>query len=99
MKFKPLFSRALAAAPGRLHMAAHSHHLWPDASREAQIQCWDDAATFADRKWDKVMGEVWAKARTNVATELNLPSPESVVFAPNTHELIVRLVSAFPKRP
>ncbi|HWE44723.1 MAG TPA: aminotransferase class V-fold PLP-dependent enzyme [Caulobacteraceae bacterium] len=99
MKFKHLFTHALSAAPGRLHMAAHSHHLWPDASREAQIQCWDDAATFADRKWDKVMGEVWTKARSNVATELKLPSPDSVVFAPNTHELIVRLVSAFPKRP
>jgi selenocysteine lyase/cysteine desulfurase len=99
MKFKRLFSRALAAAPRRLHMAAHSHHLWPDVSRDAQIQAWDDAATLADRKWDKVMGEVWTEARSNVARELHLPSPETVVFAPNTHELIVRLMSATTKRP
>ncbi len=99
MKFKRLFSHALDAAPGRLHMAAHSHHLWPDVSRDAQIEAWDDAAAFADRKWDKVMGEVWETARKNVATELKLPSHETVVFAPNTHELIVRLVSALPKRP
>jgi selenocysteine lyase/cysteine desulfurase len=99
VKFKRLFSRALAAAPGRLHMAAHSHHLWPDAGRDAQIQAWDDAATFADRKWDKVMGEVWSDVRANVAAELNLPSPQTVVFAPNTHELLVRMVSGFGKRP
>ncbi len=99
MKFKRLFTHALAAAPGRLHMAAHSHHLWPDVTREAQIACWDDAAILADRKWEKIMGEVWGAARANVARELNLPSPETVVFAPNTHELITRLVSAFPKRP
>ena len=46
MSFKPLFARALGAAPGRLHFAAHSHHLWPDASREGQIECWDDAAAL-----------------------------------------------------
>jgi hypothetical protein len=36
MSFKALFSRALSLAPERLHFAAHSHHLWPDASFEAQ---------------------------------------------------------------
>ena len=42
MSFKSLFSRALALSPGRLHFAAHSHHLWPDASFEAQQQAWLD---------------------------------------------------------
>ena len=40
MSFKALFSRALSLAPERLHFAAHSHHLWPDASFEAQQQAW-----------------------------------------------------------
>lgn len=99
MKFKHLFSRALAAAPGRLHMAAHSHHLWPDVSRDAQIQAWEDAATLADRKWEKVMGEVWPQAQANVARELKLPSSSSVVFAPNTHSHLVALLSALGKKP
>ena len=99
MKFKRLFSRALAAAPGRLHMAAHSHHLWPDCTREAHIQAWEDGVTLADRKWDKVFGEVWPPAQKNVAKELNLPSHEAVVFGPYTHSLILSLVSAFPKAP
>ena len=38
MSFKHLFSRALGAAPGRLHFAAHSHHLWPDASFAGQVE-------------------------------------------------------------
>lgn len=92
--YKPLFAKALAAAPGRLHFAAHSHHLWPDASFEGQVQAWHDAARLADRKWERVMGEVWPAAQGEVAAELALPDPSSVVFAPNTHELMVRLVSA-----
>jgi hypothetical protein len=38
LSFKALFSRSLAADPGRLHMAAHSHHLWPDASFDGQVE-------------------------------------------------------------
>lgn len=97
MSFKHLFSRALEAAPGRLHMAAHSHHLWPDASFEGQQLCWDDAARLADHKWDRVMGEVWPEAQGHVASELKLPSHDSIVFATNTHELLVRVLSAVGK--
>lgn len=97
--YKHLFSHALAAAPDRLHFAAHSHHLWPDATRAAQIEAWDDAARLADLKWDKVFGEVLPRAQRGVAAELRLPSPETIAFAPNTHELLARLVSAHPRRP
>lgn len=97
MSFKRLFSRALSAQPQRLHMAAHSHHLWPDASLEGQLQCWEDAARLADAKWDKVMGEVWPEAQRHVASELATGMPEAIVFASNTHELLVRLVAAAPR--
>ncbi len=92
--YKHLFSRALAASPGRLHFAAHSHHLWPDASYDGHMQAWDDAATLADRKWEKVFGEVIPRAQTNIALELGLPDPRTIGFAPNTHELLMRLFSA-----
>ena len=94
MSFKPLFSRSLDADPDRLHFAAHSHHLWPDASFEGQVECWNDAARLADRKWDKVMGEVWPAAEAEVASELGTGQPDAIVFAPNTHELLVRLMAA-----
>ena len=94
MSFKPLFSRSLSADPDRLHFAAHSHHLWPDASFEGQVEAWNDAARLADRKWIKVMDEVWPEAQGHVARELGTGQPNAIVFAPNTHELLVRLFAA-----
>ncbi|MFN3779485.1 MAG: class V aminotransferase [Brevundimonas aurantiaca] len=99
MSFKALFSRALSMAPERLHFAAHSHHLWPDASFEAQQQAWLDANLHADRKWDLIFGEVIPRAQAEVAAELGLPDPNSLVFAPNTHDLLLRVFSAIERRP
>ena len=95
---KSLFSRSLGAAPGRLHLAAHSHHLWPDASYDGQLECWDDAARLADRKWDRIMGEIWPEAQVHVAAELGTGDPSAIVFATNTHDLIIRLAAACPRR-
>ena len=94
MSFKRLFSRSLEADPTRLHFAAHSHQLWPDASYEGHVQAWTDAARLADRKWDKVMDEVWPAAQREVAAELGTRQPGAIVFAPNTHELLLRLMAA-----
>jgi selenocysteine lyase/cysteine desulfurase len=94
LSFKPLFSRSLSADPGRLHFAAHSHHLWPDASFDGQVECWNDAARLADRKWDRIMDEVWPEAQGDVAAELGTGAPESIVFSSNTHDFLVRLFSA-----
>ncbi|MDQ8029974.1 MAG: aminotransferase class V-fold PLP-dependent enzyme, partial [Brevundimonas sp.] len=99
MTHKSLFSRALGLDPERLHFAAHSHHLWPDASFDAQVQAWAEANRFADRKWDLIFGEVIPEAQNHVAKELNLPSPESVVFATNTHEFLLRIVSGIETKP
>ena len=97
MSFKHLFSRSFLAAPGRLHMAAHSHHLWPDASFDGQIECWNDAARLADAKWDHVMLAVWLQAQTEVASELGTNDPSAIVFAANTHDFIIRLAAACPR--
>ena len=98
MSFKPLFSKSLSASPDRLHFAAHSHHLWPDASFEGQVECWDDAARLADHKWDRVMGEVWPEAQSHVAAELGSGDPSAIVFAANTHDFLIRLAAACPRR-
>ena len=98
MSSKHLFARSLGAAPGRLHLAAHSHHLWPDASFDGQTECWLDAARLADRKWDRIMGEVWPQAQAHVAAELGSGDPSSIVFAGNTHDLLIRLAAACPRR-
>jgi selenocysteine lyase/cysteine desulfurase len=98
LSFKRLFSRSLSAEPERLHFAAHSHHLWPDASFDGHVQAWEDAARLADRKWDKVMDEVWPAAQREVAAELGIVQADAIAFAPNTHEFVVRVLTAAPRR-
>ncbi|MEZ5956400.1 MAG: hypothetical protein R3C27_04220 [Hyphomonadaceae bacterium] len=98
--YKHLFSRALAASPGRIHFAAHSHHLWPDASYEGHNAAWDDAALLADRKWEKVFGEVIPEAQRHIATEIGLPDPRTLAFSANTHEYLSRIfVSKWDGKP
>ena len=90
------FSRFLAADPARLHFAAHSHHPWPDATRDAQIAAWDTAARLQDGKWGEILGPVLRDLQAKVARQLALPDPATLVFAPNTHEFVVRILSSLP---
>lgn len=94
--YKTHFSRSLVA--DRLHFAAHSHHLWPDVTRDAHLRAWDDAARFADTKWDTVFGEVVPAARAHAARWID-GDAEAVAFAPNVHDLLVRLFSCVDARP
>lgn len=90
------FSRFLGAEPDRLHFAAHSHHPWPDVTRAAQLAAWDVAARLQDDKWVEILGPVLDGLRVKVARELCLPDPRTLVFAPNTHEFVVRILSSLP---
>ncbi|HEY7565078.1 MAG TPA: class V aminotransferase [Acidimicrobiia bacterium] len=93
MSYKGLFKRFLTADPERLHFAAHSHHPWPDVSYVAHLQYWEDSARLMDDKWNHVFGRVVPELRIRIAGVLGLPDPGTLVFAPNTHELLVRLFS------
>lgn len=95
MDLRAHFSRFISAAPGRIHLAAHSHHYWPDVTFEAQQRCWEDAARFADGKWNMIFSELVPRAQGHIARLLNLASPETIAFAPNTHEFVRRLISCF----
>jgi selenocysteine lyase/cysteine desulfurase len=85
------FSQFYRANGDWLHCTAHSHHPWPDVTRAAQLAYWDDAVALTDRKWDKIFGEVVPEAQGHIARHLQLPWPEQIAFAPNTHEFVVRL--------
>ena len=98
MSYKADFRRFLEASPGRVHFAAHSHHFWPDVSFEAHSQAWLDAAAMADRKWDKIFGEIVPRAQKGVARMLGLADPSTIAFAPNVHDLLMRIVSCL-RRP
>jgi kynureninase len=84
-------------AASRTHLAAHSHHYWPDVTRHAQLACWDDAALHADEKWGVIFGEVIPAVQRGIASILNLPDPATIAFAPNTHDFVTRLLSALPQ--
>jgi kynureninase len=90
------FARFQGAAPGRINLAAHSHHDWPDVTYQAQEAAWADAARLAGDKWDVVFGEVIPAVQAGIARHLRLPDPSTIAFAPNTHEFLRRLLSCLP---
>jgi kynureninase len=91
------FGKFFAASPNRLHFVAHSHHPWPDATEAAHQRYWTDSSALADRKWDKVFGEVVPRVQESVARVLGLPHPKQIAFAPSTHDFVTRLFSCLEK--
>jgi len=83
----------------RILLTGHSHQAWPDVAFEAQQQAWLDAAELVDDAWDKAF-ERANEVRRGFARLLD-DSPDRIALAPNTHELVVRFLSALPlkKRP
>src|SRR5256885_551870 len=83
----------------RILLTGHSHQAWPDVAFEAQQQAWLDTAEFVDDVWDKAF-EKANDVRRGFARLLD-DSPDRIALAPNTHELVVRFLSALPlkKRP
>jgi kynureninase len=96
VSLKGHFAKALAGGAGRLHLAAHSHHLWPDVTFAAHVQAWEDAASLWDGKWERVFGAVVPEAQGHIARHLRVADPAAIAFAPNTHEFVLRLLSALP---
>ena len=96
MSHQHLYRRSLEGLSGRLHAAAHSHHPWPDVSRDATLACWDDAARLLDHKWERILGDVLPEAQRRVAAVLGLPDPAQLAFGPNVHGFLVRLFSCLP---
>jgi Selenocysteine lyase len=92
--YKHLYSRFLNANPDTLHFASHSHHYWPDVTREAQLQYWDDCAKHVDDKWSYIFSEKVPHAQKLIAANLNLSRHDSLVFAQSTHEFVMRLLSS-----
>jgi kynureninase len=88
----PHYSRFRVAE--RLLLTGHSHQAWPDAGLEAQAAAWLDAARYVDDKWEAAFTQADA-VRDGFARLLGDPGG-GIALAPNTHELVVRLLSALP---
>lgn len=91
--YKKFYQKFLQANPAVQHYACHSHHYWPDVTFEAVQQCWLDSAQYVDAKWDYFFGKKIPQVQKLIAGILNLAHPEQIVFAANTHEFVVRILS------
>jgi len=79
-----------------LHVAAHSHHPWPDVSFAAQQNAWLDVAHRLDHKWDLIFSAIIPRAQSHIARQLALPDSTSITFGPNTHGFVLRILSCLP---
>ncbi|HEX7118614.1 MAG TPA: hypothetical protein VF212_07500, partial [Longimicrobiales bacterium] len=89
----------------RLLLTGHSHQAWPDRGFEGQQRAWLDAAELVDEKWERAF-ETADRVRRGFARLLDGDADDaalarragSIALASNTHELVVRFLSALPLR-
>ncbi len=90
---KEFYQHFLETQKSHIHLAAHSHHYWPDVAHQAVNDCWRDACELVDDKWDKFFEKIIPSCQTLLAKILNFSRPSDISFATNTHELVFKLLS------
>ena len=88
------------ASRRRVLLTGHSHQAWPDVAREGLLRAFDVAAAHVDDKWDAVFA-AQDELRAHIAARVGGVAPRELAFAPSTHELVSRWLSALPlaRRP
>lgn len=84
--------------PGRVLLTGHSHQAWPDAARDALVRSFDEAAEHVDDKWERVVFPLVERVGRRVLGRLGFAEGDPIAFGRSTHELVVRLLSSFPRR-
>lgn len=97
-KYQQHFSTFLEKNKGKIHFACHSHHYWPDCTEKAQKDYWSDTSKLVDDKWEYIFSEKIPKAQKLLSKNLNFNRPNDITFAPNTHELVTRILSSFSSK-
>jgi len=77
----------------RTLLTGHSHQAWPDAALHGQQQAWLDAAEHVDDKWS-IAFEKARKVKVFYNNLLGDSDPGHYTLASNTHDLLVRFLSA-----
>ena len=90
----PHYSRFRVAE--RLLLTGHSHQAWPDAGFAAHEEAWLDAARLVDDKWEAAFARA-ERVKAGFAALLG-GAGGGLALGANTHELVVRLLSALPLR-
>ena len=80
----------------RLLLTGHSHQAWPDVGFAAQQRAWLDAAQYVDDKWARAFATA-ERVRRGFARLLD-EQDGAIALGANTHELVVRWLSALPLR-
>lgn len=80
----------------RLLFTGHSHQAWPDVGLAAQQQAWMDAADHVDQKWGRAFEEA-DRVRAGYRRLLQ-DADGHMALGINTHELVLRFLSALPLR-
>ena len=80
----------------RVLLTGHSHQAWPDVAFAAQQQAWLDAAEHVDDKWGRAF-EIADEVRAGFRRLLDDPDGH-IALGQNTHDLVVRFLSALPLR-
>lgn len=88
----PHYSRFCVA--DRLLLTGHSHQAWPDCGFQAQQQAWLDAAEHVDEKWDRAFAKA-DRVRRGFGQLID-DRNGYIALGANTHELVVRFLSALP---
>jgi selenocysteine lyase/cysteine desulfurase len=86
-------SSGASGSSRRILLTGHSHQAWPDVARAGQDRAFDDAARHVDDKWSRVF-EIQDELRSYIADRIPGVRPRELAFASNTHELVVRFLSA-----
>jgi kynureninase len=77
----------------RILLSGHSHQAWPDVAREGQLEAFDTAADLVDGKWARAF-ERAERVRRRLRHLLDDPHGR-YTLAPSTHDLLIKLFSAF----
>ena len=80
----------------RILLTGHSHQAWPDAGFEGQQRAWLDAAELVDDMWERAFAKA-ELVRQGFARLLD-DAPQHIALGVNTHEMVVRFLSALPLR-
>jgi len=96
--YKKYYLEFLKQNEGIQHFACHSHYYWPDVTKQAMIDYWNDSAKYVDSKWEYFFGTKVPIAQRYIAESIGSSKPDQIVFAGNTHEFIMRILSCFDWR-
>jgi selenocysteine lyase/cysteine desulfurase len=80
----------------RLLLTGHSHQAWPDCGFDGHLAAWVDAARYVDDKWEHAF--IQAEGVREGFARLLGDAGGAIALGSNTHELVVRLLSALPLR-